>query len=159
MTEDQFGNSVEASGLLVIPTATEAYQAYLASVGSMFSVSMVCDNHGTIFTDAEAPSNVEVTNGMPDYSLAVLMTGYAGFASVLPDYIGYGTSNNESHPYLLKKASARASLDMIRASVRYMTDTYVVFNSQLYISGYSQGGHTAMALAQEIEENHNDECT
>jgi hypothetical protein len=158
-TEDQSGKSVTASGLLVIPTASDAYQAYLASVGKAFSVSMICDNHGTIFTDAEAPSNVEVFNGMPDYSLAVLMTGYAGFASVLPDYIGYGTSNAENHPYMLKKASAKASLDMIRASQRYMTDNNIVFNGQLYISGYSQGGHTAMALAEDIETNHNNEFT
>ncbi len=160
MTEDQSGSSVEASGLLVIPTATEAYQAYRISQGEQpFSVSMLCDNHGTIFTDAEAPSNVEVSNGMPDYSLAVLATGYAGFAAVLPDYIGYGTSNAENHPYMLKKASARASLDMIRASVRYMTDTNVVFNSQLYISGYSQGGYTAMALAELIESSYDNEFT
>ncbi len=152
-TVDEEDNAVLASGLLVVPIATlEDYQ-------NGYSVSMICNNHGTIFLDSEAPSNVEVTNGMPDYAQAVLMTGYAGFAAVLPDYIGYGTSNDENHPYLLKKSSARASLDMIRASVRYMTDTDVVFNSQLYISGYSQGGHTAMALAQEIEENHNDEFT
>ena len=159
MTADQAGKAVKASGLLVIPTATDAYKAYLASVGKMFSVSMICDNHGTIFTNAEAPSNVEVADGLPNYSLAVSMTGYAGFAAVLPDYIGYGTSNSESHPYMLKKASARASLDMIRASVRYMTDNNIVFNSQLYISGYSQGGYSAMALAQDIEANHADEFT
>ena len=159
-TEDEAGNSVEASGLLVIPTATDAYQAYRASIGEVpFSVSMICDNHGTIFTDAEAPSNVERKNGIPDYPLAVSMTGYAGFAGVYPDYIGYGASKDEEHPYMIKKSSARASLDMIRASVRYMTDNNIAFNSQLYISGYSQGGFTAMALAQEIEENHNDEFT
>lgn len=158
-TVNQDGEEIEASGLLVIPTATPAYQAYLASVGKMFSISMIAENHGTIFTDAEAPTNVEVKNGMPDYPIAVLMTGYAGFASVIPDYIGYGVSNDTAHPYMLKKASARASLDMIRASVRYMTDANIVFNSQLYISGYSEGGHTAMALAEEIETNHNDEFT
>ena len=158
-TQNQAGDAVEASGLLVIPTATAEYQAYLASIGKSFSVSMLCDNHGTIFTDAEAPSNVEVKNGLPDYQLAVMMTGLAGFAAVLPDYLGYGTSNAQNHPYMLKKVSARVSLDMIRASVRYMTDTNVVFNSQLYISGYSQGGYTAMALAEEIETNHNNEFT
>lgn len=156
-TVNQDGESVEASGLLVIPTATPEYQAYLASMGKMFSISMISENHSTIFTEAEAPTSVEVTNGMPDYPTAVLMTGYAGFASVIPDYIGYGVSKDTAHPYMLKKASARASLDMIRASVRYMTDNNVMFNAQLYISGYSQGGHTAMALAQEIEENNKGE--
>jgi len=114
---------------------------------------MICDNHGTIFTDVEAPSNVEIngTTGLPDHSLAVLMTGYSGFAAILPDYVGYGESNGVAHPYMLKKASARASLDMIKASMKYMNDEGVLLNYQLYVSGYSQGGYTAMALAQEIE--------
>ena len=145
--------AVVASGLLVIPTATDAYKGYLASLGKGFSVSMLCDNHGTIFTNAEAPTNVETADGAPNYSLATLMTGYAGFAGVYPDYIGYGESNAVSHPYMMKKSSARASLDMIKASMKYMNDTGVQINYQLYISGYSQGGHVAMALAQEVEKS------
>ena len=155
-TKGQNGEDIVASGLLVIPTATEAYKAYLASLGKAFSVAMICDNHGTIFTNAEAPSNVEVSNGMPDYSLGVLMSGYAGFAGVYPDYIGYGDSNDISHPYMLKKASARASLDMIKASMNYMSNNGVLLNHQLYISGYSQGGYTAMALAEEIQSSNFD---
>lgn len=153
-TLDQNDEAVVASGLLVIPTASDEYQAYRLSQGeSPFSVSMICDNHGTIFTNAEAPTMVEVANGLPDYAQAVLMTGYAGFAAVLPDYIGYGESNDEAHPYMLKKASARASMDMIKASMKYMNDNGVALNYQLYITGYSQGGYTAMSLAQEVEEN------
>ena len=156
-TKGQNDEDIVASGLLVIPTASDAYQAYRASQGELpFSVSMICDNHGTIFTNAEAPSNVEVKNGMPDYPLAVSMTGYAGFAGIYPDYIGYGESNSKSHPYMLKKASARASLDMIKASMKYMADEKIPINYQLYVSGYSQGGYTAMALAEEIEDNFSD---
>lgn len=150
-TKDQDDQDVIASGLLVIPTVSEAYSAYLASLGKSYSVSMLCDNHGTIFTNAEAPSNVETANGAPDYALATLMTGFAGFASIMPDYIGYGTSNDENAPYMLQKASARSSLDMIKASMKYMSDNGIILNYQLYISGYSQGGHTAMALAEEVE--------
>ncbi len=150
-TLNQNDEAVVASGLLVIPTPTDAYKAYLASLGKSFSVSMLCDNHGTIFLDSEAPSNVEVVNGVPDYALATLMTGYAGFAGIYPDYIGYGESQDVSHPYILKKASVRASLDMIKASMKYMLDEGIAINYQLYISGYSQGGHLAMALAQEVE--------
>lgn len=156
-TKGQNDKDIVASGLLVIPTATPAYQEYLKSAGKSFSVSMICDNHGTILTNAEAPSNVEVKDGKPNYPLAISMTGYAGFAGIYPDYIGYGDSNNETHPYLLKKASARASLDMIKASQRYMTDNNIIFNSQLFLSGYSEGGYTTLALAEEIEENHSKE--
>jgi hypothetical protein len=150
-TVNQDGEPIVASGLLVIPTPTEAYKAYLASVGKSFSVSMICDNHGTIFLDSAAPTNVEQTNGVPDYELSVLMSGYAGFAGIYPDYIGFGDSNATVHPYIMKKAAARASLDMIKASIKYMEESGVALNYQLFISGYSEGGYNAMALSQSVE--------
>jgi len=143
---------VVASGLLVIPKATDAYQAYRASQGlPPFSVSMICENHGTIFADVEAPTKQEISNGVPDYATAILMTGYAGFASIDPDYIGFGDSKGTVHPYIIKKASARASLDMIKASMKYMEDNGIMLNHQLYITGYSEGGYIAMATAQKVE--------
>ena len=152
-TVNEDNTPVVASGLLVIPTATEAYQEYRASQGlAPFSVSMICENHGTIFADADAPTNKEVSNGVPDYATAILMTGYAGFASIDPDYIGFGDSKDSVHPYIMKTASARASLDMIKASMKYMEDNGVVLNHQLYITGYSEGGYVAMATAQKVEE-------
>ncbi len=152
-TVGENGELIVASGLLTIPTPTAGYVAYRASTGQTpFSVSMICENHGTIFTNAEAPSNVEVTNGLPDYSSAVLMTGLAGFASINPDYIGYGDSNDIAHPYMLKKASARSSVDMIKASMKYMQDNGIALNHQLYISGYSQGGYNAIATAQSVDD-------
>ena len=151
-TLNEDNQPVVASGLLVVPTATEAYQKYRASKGlPPFSVSMICENHGTIFLDSEAPSNIEVSNGVPDYLTSILMTGYAGFASINPDYIGFGSSKGTVHPYIMKKASARASLDMIKASMKYMEDTGVMLNHQLYITGYSEGGYVAMATAQKVE--------
>ena len=151
-TLNEDGVSLVASGLLVIPKATEAYKKERANQGKQpFSVSMLCDNHATIFLNTDAPSNVEVSNGVPDYPQAVLMTGYAGFAGIYPDYIGFGDSNATVHPYIMKKASAQASLDMIKASMKYMEDNNISLNEQLYISGYSEGGYVAMATAQKVE--------
>jgi len=150
-TVGQDGESIVASGLLTIPTPTDAYKAYLASVGKSFSVSMINENHGTIFLNSEAPTEKEVTNGLPDYSTAVIMTGVAGFAAVIPDYIGFGDTVGEVAPYILEKSAARCSVDMIKASMKYMEDNGIALNHQLYISGYSQGGYNAMAVAKSIE--------
>lgn len=159
-TKGQNNKDITASGLLVIPTASEAYAQYRTAIGEdPFSISMICDNHGTIFTNAEAPSNTEVTDGMPNHSLAVSMTGYAGFAAILPDYIVYGDSNSTRKPYMMRSSAAQDSLDMIRASIRYMTDNGILFNGQLFLSGYSQGGYNTLALAKDIELNHSDEFT
>jgi len=142
---------IVASGLLVIPTPTDAYKAYLASLGKSFSVSMINENHGTIFLNSEAPTQKEIHNGLPDYPTAIAMTGVAGFASVVPDYIGFGDSNSSVVPYILEKSAARNSIDMIKASMKYMEDNGVALNHQLYISGYSQGGYNAMAVAKSVE--------
>ena len=151
-TIGQDGKAVVASGLLTIPTPTPAYAAYRAATGqSPFSVSMICDNHGTIFLNSEAPTNVEVSDGVPDYKLAILMTGFAGFAGIYPDYVGFGDSNSTVHPYILKKAAARNAVDMIKASMNYMQEHGTVLNHQLYITGYSEGGYNAMATVQSIE--------
>ncbi len=155
-TKDINGKDIDASGLLVIPIVSDARKAYLESLGKHFSVSLVCDNHGTIFLNSEAPSVVEKTNGMPDSAIATVMTGYAGFAVAMPDYVGYGDSKGAVHPYILK-SSAQASLDMIRASIKYMTDNKILFNGQLFISGYSEGGYVSMALAEEIEQKYSNE--
>jgi len=153
-TQNKDGDNVNASGLLVIPTPTDAYVAYLASVGKSFSISAIADNHGTIFLDSEAPTNVQKVQHV--YPTALLTTGLAGFALIAPDYLGYGDSKGETHPYIMKD-SAQASLDMIRASVRYMTDNHILFNGQLYLSGYSEGGYITMALAKDIQENYSSE--
>ncbi len=159
-TKDEHNNSVVASGVLVVPTITQAFlDGYKALTGKDYSISLIADNHGTIFTDAEAPSNSITTPASDSHIMSILMTGKAGFAVAMPDYLGYGVSNDASHPYMLKKSSAQVSIDMLRASVRYMTDNNILYNGQVYISGYSQGGYTAMAMAQEIEANHSDEFT
>ena len=156
-TVGQDDKPLVASGLLVIPTATAQYQHYRLSQGERpFSVSMLCNNHGTIFLNSEAPSNAEVSNGLPDYAQAVLMTGYAGFAAIYPDYIGFGDSNTTVHPYIMKKAAAREAVDMLKASMTYMKNNNVVLNYQLYISGYSEGGYNALAMAEEVEKNFSD---
>ncbi len=157
-TEDTDGNEIDASGLLVVPQPSQAFLAYMESLGKTYTISTIIDNHETIFLDDEAPTNVEVTDGEPNYDTAVAITSYVGFAAVIPDYVGYGTSKGKTHPYIMKK-SARASLDMLRASMRYMNDNGYLVNGQVYITGYSEGGYVAMALAQEIEQNYSDEFT
>lgn len=146
-TKDEKDEDVQASGVIAFPIITPA----LHSTG--FSISTILDNHGTIFLNSQAPSNEIIIGSFSKY-LSVFMTGLAGFATVMPDYIGYGISNDKPHPYMLKKSSARASIDMLKASMKYMTDNNIPTNNEVYISGYSQGGYVTIATAEELEKNH-----
>jgi alpha-beta hydrolase superfamily lysophospholipase len=74
-----------------------------------------------------------------------------GFATLKPDYIGFGDSNEYYHPYVLKKSLATASIDFIKAVKIFATNNNIKLNNQLFISGYSEGGYAAMATLQKIE--------
>jgi pimeloyl-ACP methyl ester carboxylesterase len=111
---------------------------------------MVSQQHGTIRTDAEAPSYFGV-NSEAYFSGALLAS--VGFITACPDYIGYGESKNVAHPYEHRKSLAQASLDMIRASKEFINkNTDIKWDNRLYITGFSQGGFATMALQKMIEE-------
>jgi len=143
------GREVEASGILVIPEANDLIKAQF---GGVYPISVVVDNHGTIFKDSEAPSNVEISDGLPNLKTAVLFTGRAGFATVMPDYLGYGSSKGETHPYIMKY-SAQASIDMLNAAEKYLKENNYTVTNDVYITGYSEGGYVAMEMAKEMQDN------
>jgi Secretory lipase len=135
-TKNTDGTEIQASGALIIPTTTDA-------------VAMISQQHGTIRTDAQAPSNYQ--NGSEAYSIASIF-GSSGYIIACPDYIGYGVSKSIVHPYEHRESLAQASLDMIRASTEFINKEKVNWSKKLMITGYSQGGFATMSLQKKIEE-------
>ncbi len=135
-TKNTDGTEIQASGALIIPTTTDA-------------VSMISQQHGTIRTDASAPSNYQSSSEA--YSVASIF-GSNGYIIACPDYIGYGVSKSLPHPYEHRESMAQTSLDMIRASVEFITKEKTNWNKKLMITGYSQGGFATMSLQKKIEE-------
>lgn len=135
-TKNTDGNEIQASGALIIPTTTDA-------------VSMISQQHGTIRTDVSAPSNYQSSSEA--YSVATIF-GSNGYIIACPDYIGYGVSKSLPHPYEHRESLAQTSLDMIRASVEFITQEKTNWNKKLMITGYSQGGFATMSLQKKIEE-------
>ncbi len=162
-TTAEDGSDINASGVVTIPIPTEAFLTSLAKVGKTYSMSMVSDQHGTIFEDKDAPSNT--AGGLVPFMTAIamrepsptpipfLMSAVGGFITVQPDYIGYGESKG-SHPFLLEKSSAAATVDLIKSVVKFASDNELPFNGQVFLSGYSEGGYVTLAAAKEIEVNH-----
>ena len=135
-TKNTDGSEIEASGALIVPTTTDA-------------VSLISQQHGTIRTDVSAPSNYQ--SNSEAYSIASIF-GSNGFIIACPDYIGYGVSRSLSHPYEHRESLAQTSLDLIRASVEFITKEKTNWNKKLMITGYSQGGFATMSLQKKIEE-------
>jgi len=163
-TTNEDGSDINASGLISIPIPTDEFLATLKAKGKTYSMSIVSDQHGTIFEDKDAPSSS--IGGLPKFLAAIqrreppestpmpfLISAVSGFITVQPDYIGYGASKG-LHPYLLEKSSASATIDLIKATVKFASDKKYPFNGQVFLSGYSEGAYVTLAAAKEIEANH-----
>lgn len=135
-TKNTDGTEIQASGALIIPTVVDG-------------VPMISQQHGTIRTDLQAPSNYQTNSEA--YSTASIFASN-GFIVACPDYIGYGVSKNLEHPYEHRESLAQTSLDMIRASSEFIAKEKINWNKKLMITGYSQGGFATMSLQKKIEE-------
>ncbi|MCE2497033.1 MAG: T9SS type A sorting domain-containing protein [Flavobacteriales bacterium] len=121
-----------ASGLLCIPDDPS------------LSYPLLNYNHGTTNSKQDVPSNLQ---GGTYLSLAFSSQGYIVAA---PDYLGMGESRG-FHPYVHAQTQGQASVDLLFASRTYLNNNGIPFENQLFISGYSQGGHAGMATQKLIE--------
>lgn len=140
-TTDVFGLRDTASGLVVLPRNDEPYL-----------YPTVCYHHGTVDDRNDVPSQL---GGGFDLAEAF---GGVGFVAIAPDYLGLGTSRG-THPYVHADSEASASIDMLFALRQFAEEQDILLNEQLFLSGYSQGGHASMATHREIEQNYSDEFT
>lgn len=110
--------------------------------------------HGTSGSKLDVPSYT-VNNG--EGQLGLLLGGM-GYVALMPDYLGLGVSDG-FHPYVHAASEASVAVDMLRAEKEFEAQNPVFTNDQLFITGYSQGGHAAMALHRSIEQELSDEFT
>ncbi|WP_345953842.1 prolyl oligopeptidase family serine peptidase [Mucilaginibacter sp. PAMB04168] len=127
------GSKINASGLLCIPKGMTTTPALLSA------------QHGTMFRDADAPSN------FPNTFTGFELFASAGFITVIPDFIGYGVSKDIIHPYYDMQTSGLAVTDMLKAAKYYLKDKNIAVNNKLFLIGYSEGGYVTMAAQKEIE--------
>ncbi|MBC7917492.1 MAG: alpha/beta fold hydrolase [Rhodoferax sp.] len=100
--------------------------------------------HGTISRDAEAPTNEVAASKV---SVVLASTGYIVLA---PDYVGYGSSKGQPHPYLLAAPSASVLVDLLTAAKYWRQTSGVTDNRQLFFVGYSEGAYVSMAAARSL---------
>lgn len=124
-----------ASGLVCVPTGDGSFP-------------VISYQNGTNTLHSNAPS----VN--PNYSYYLLLEAIAstGFVISMPDYLGFGSSNNMFHPYLHKESTVQTVLDMLRAVEELGTVRDFSLNNELYLTGYSQGGWATIQVQKAIEE-------
>ena len=139
LTNDINGNESIASGLIVVPSINNC------------SWSLTTYLHGTETLKENAPSRLSDEATVGYFTAAII-----GSVVALPDYLGLGDSPG-LHPYIHSETEASASLDMLRATREFCTNHTINLNDDLFLFGYSQGGHSTLALQKLIEEENAEE--
>ena len=127
------GQPDTASGALAIPDTNGLV------------LPMLSYQHGTVFERDDVPSRV---NRESDIGFVAAGLGYA---VCLPDYLGLGDSRG-FHPYLHAETQARAARHLLEAASEFTAQNNNRLNGQLFISGYSQGGHATAALHESLNQ-------
>lgn len=139
LTPDKNGVLQKASGVIALPikTTTSPILSY---------------QHATIFRNAEAPTSVM---NDPSKSIETILASQ-GMIVVSADYLGYGSTQGQSHPYLLREPSANVVIDLLQAAKDWLVFSQTGMTDDLLMTGYSQGGYVTMAALQKIEAEFND---
>jgi alpha-beta hydrolase superfamily lysophospholipase len=132
------GNPIMLSGNIYVPKSKKCR-----------GLIMAC--HYTYAALSESPSQGPTLS-------ALLAT--KGYAVVDADLVGFGVTYQLVHPYLDKLATGRAIADFGRIARPFLeANGYTFETDNIYLFGYSQGGHGAVATQEFIESHpdyHND---
>lgn len=135
---DTNGDTTLVSGALARPTNLSC------------SAPLVSYSHGTTTKKRNVPSYFN-----SQLQLGIILGGM-GFYVTLPDYLGLGISD-KLHPYLHGETEAMSVIQLLRASRTFASKMNDPLNEQLFLFGYSQGGHSAMAAHRKIEKQFSNE--
>jgi acetyl esterase/lipase len=83
--------------------------------------------------------------------IAALFTAQ-GYIVVAPNYAGYEGSSLPYHPYLNAEQQAADMIDALRAARAAMERLKAKPGPQLFLAGYSQGGHVALATQRAMQQ-------
>ncbi len=135
-THDYLNRPITASGLVYVPKI------------SNYFVPVICYQHGTIYQKEEVPS---ISSDL-GYYLPFVMASETGSIVCAADYIGLGFSDGVQH-YYEPNEEANAVVDMLGSVQILLNKTYrnITFNSEVFLLGYSQGGHATLAAQRKLE--------
>lgn len=136
-TENGFGNAIFNSGVALIP-----------SDGNIKGI--ISYQPGTVFLEENRTTNYNnLKTGTFTYFSFLAANGYIVFAA---DYAGFGLSKDEKHPYNIPDKLAITAYDFIKAGYEFLDEVDIDAPEKLFVTGYSEGGLSNLALTRLIEE-------
>jgi hypothetical protein len=144
------GESTESSGALMVPTgAAPACSGPRPIV--LYAHSTWTDKNANI-ADITNTANPSPTNN--ESPIVAAMFAAQGYIVVAPNYAGYDISTLGYHPYLDAAQQSGEMIDALTAARTALPKTLSSATSdsgKLFITGYSEGGHVAMATQRAME--------
>jgi hypothetical protein len=136
--------ATESSGALMVPTG---------GTGCSGPRPIVLYAHGT--NTNKALNIADITNpSNTEGALIAAMFAAQGYIVVAPNYAGYDISTLGYHPFLNAAQQSGEMMNILTAARTALPGTLSAAtsdNGQLFITGYSEGGHVAMATLRAMQ--------
>ncbi len=145
---DPSGNTKILSGLIGYPNLPDNEKEKPLTIVSV--------QHGTLFSESEAPSfNTFKDAGTLRDALTLIPPAHEnGYIIVVPDYFGYGSDEKDIHYYEVRPSLAEAARKLIEAIPSFTKDKSLhTDTSRLFLFGYSEGGFATMSTLKSFSEN------
>jgi prolyl oligopeptidase family protein len=139
------GETTESSGALMVPTGAAPKCSGPRPIVEYAHATQA--NQAANIADVTDQSNTE---GI----LIAAMFAAQGYIVVAPNYAGYDISTLGYHPFLNAAQQSGEMMDMLQAARTALPNTLSAATSdsgQLFITGYSEGGHVAMATLRAMQ--------
>ncbi len=136
-TADAAGNTVNASGLLLVPKRKK--KARLMSFHN--------------WTLQYSQRNLAPSKGENVFINGMALIANLGFFVSIPDFVGFGNTENSDHYYMVSQLQAQVAHDMLTASkaVIEQLNKQIDDGDGIFLAGYSRGASVSMALHKYIE--------
>lgn len=135
--------SATASGALMLPSGTDPV--------CQGARPLVMYAHGT--NTVKTYNIADILNNDEGLLMAAVFAGQ-GYIVVAPNYAGYDTSDLAYHPYLNADQQSKDMIDSLtaaRSALPVATTPSITDGGKLFVTGYSQGGHVAMATHRALQ--------
>ncbi len=145
MTLGGAGEMTQSSGALMVPTG--------AAAGCSGPRPIVEYAHAPATNQAANIANITDPTNI-EGALIAAMFAAQGYIVVAPNYAGYDISTLGYHPFLDADQQSGEMMDILAAARTALPNTFTrgtSDNGQLFLTGYSEGGHVAMATLRALE--------
>ena len=139
------GEATESSGAMMVPTG--------AAPTCSGPRPIVLYAHGTNTDKTLNIADITVASNSEGVLIAAMFAAQ-GYIVVAPNYAGYDISTLGYHPFLNAEQQSGEMIDILAAARAALPNTFSSSTSdsgKLFVTGYSEGGHVAMATERALQ--------